>query len=470
MPEKEYRLEKDLIGDVRVASDAYWGIHTQRAIDNFKISDIPVNSQLIHALAIIKKAAAKTNYELKYLPEKIASSIVQACDEIIQGKMMQGFPLDMLQGGAGTSTNMNVNEVVSNRAIEILGGEKGSYDLVNPHDHVNKHQSTNDVYPTAIKIALIDYVRRLSGQIAKLQKAFQDKEKEFAHIIKIGRTELQPAVPISLGAEFSSFAEAISRDRWRTFKSEERLRTVNIGGTILGTGLGAPRKYIFLMIEKLREETQMGLSRGENLMGETANADVFVEVSGIMKAHATNLIKVANDLRLLNSLGEIILPKVQTGSSIMPGKVNPVILESVIQTGVKVYGNDVIVSQLASMGSLQINEFLPLLGNALLESFEILCNINEIFAGYVSQISADKERCLEYVERASTLITCFVPFIGYEKCQQLIQEFNELENVKLTDFLRQKINPALVDRIFTVENFMSLGFNEKEVKDYGQCA
>ncbi len=258
------------------------------------------------------------------MPEK-AEAIINACDEIAKGRFSDQFPVDALQGGAGTSTNMNLNEVIANRAIEILGGNKGDYSLIHPLEDVNLHQSTNDVYPTAIKVAGIYRLRDLAKAIAELQGAFQEKEKEFAGIIKIGRTELQEAVPITLGAEFSAFAEAISRDRWRTFKCEERLRVVNLGGTAVGTGLAAPQDYIFLVIEKLREVTGLGLSRGENLPAETANADSFVEVSGILKAHAVNLLKIANDLRLMNLLGEIKLPQLQAGSSIMPGKVNPVL-------------------------------------------------------------------------------------------------------------------------------------------------
>ncbi len=245
--------------------------------------------------------------------------------------------------------------------------------MVSPLDHVNLHQSTNDTFPTAIKVAGIIGLRRLSEAVARLQGAFQDKEKEFGLIVKIGRTELQEAVPITLGMEFSAFAEAISRDRWRIFKCEERLRVVNIGGTAVGTGLAAPRDYIFLVIEKLRDVTGLGLARGENLPGETANADPFVEISGILKAHASNLAKIANDLRLLNLLGEIKVPGLQAGSSIMPGKINPVIMEAAIQAAIKAMANDFIITEAASRGTLQLSEFLPVLADALLESLELLC-------------------------------------------------------------------------------------------------
>jgi aspartate ammonia-lyase len=456
------RTEKDLLGPKEVPQDAYWGVHTQRALENFQISHVKVDYYLINALAMVKKAAALTNVELGYMDYDKGQAIIQAADEIINGRFREEFPLDILQGGAGTSTNMNLNEVIANRANEILGSGKGIYDKVHPLDDVNQHQSTNDVYPTAVKIAAVFYLRELSDQIARLQGVFQSKEKELASIIKMGRTELQDAVPISLGAEFSAFAEAFARDRWRTFKCEERLRTVNIGGTILGTGLGAPRRYIFVMIERLRDVTRLGLNRAENLLGETAHTDVFIEVSGILKAHASSLIKVANDLRLLNSWKEIQLPKMQAGSSIMPGKVNPVILEATIQSGIKVMANDGIVSQSTSRATLQINEFLPLLSSALLESLRILCHMNTILADFVGKITANEDQCRAYVESCETLITALVPFIGYERCQELITAFKASQQEELREFLKGKLDPALIDKIFTLEKFMALGFNEEE--------
>jgi aspartate ammonia-lyase len=289
----DQRIEKDLLGELAVPRDAYWGIHTQRAVNNFSISGMKVNAGLISALAQTKKACTLANLETGHLTPEKGKTIIAACDDIAAGRLSDQFPVDALQGGAGTSTNMNVNEVIANRAIELQGGKKGNYDFIHPLEDVNLHQSTNDVYPTALKVAAIFKLRDLSNAVSGLQGAFQEKEKEFAAIVKMGRTELQEALPITLGAEFSAFAEAFSRDRWRIFKCEERLRVVNLGGTAVGTGLAAPRDYIFLVIEKLREVTGLGLSRGENILGETANADSFVEVSGILKAHAVNLIKIA---------------------------------------------------------------------------------------------------------------------------------------------------------------------------------
>jgi aspartate ammonia-lyase len=265
------RIEHDMLGEKVVPSAAYWGIHTQRALENFFLGEGRVALPLIRAVAMVKKACAKANSELGFLPPKKASAIMAVCDEIMIGELEDQFILDPLQGGAGTSTNMNVNEVIANRGLEMMGCAKGDYTTLHPLEDVNLHQSTNDVYPTAVKVAAILELKRLSAGIAELQGALQRKEKEFAGIVKLGRTEMQDAVPLTLGAEFSGWAEAIARDRWRTFKCEERLRVVNIGGTAVGTGIGAPRDYIFLVIEKLREVTGLGVSRGENPVGETAN-------------------------------------------------------------------------------------------------------------------------------------------------------------------------------------------------------
>jgi aspartate ammonia-lyase len=458
----EYRQEKDFLGEKDVPQDAYWGIHTQRAKENFLLSGYRLNPAFIKALATVKKAACLANSELGYLEETKAKAIIQAADEVIEGSLGDQFPVDALQGGAGTSANMNMNEVLANRAIEILKGAKGAYSLVHPIEDVNLHQSTNDVYPTALKIACIFYLRDLSLAIASLQGAFQKKEKEFARIVKIGRTELKEAVPITLGAEFSAFAEAISRDRWRTFKSEERLRVVNIGGTAVGTGLGAPRSYIFLVIEKLRELTGLGLSRGENVMDPTANSDPFVEASGILKAHAQNLVKIANDLRLLSLLEEIELPKLQAGSSIMPGKVNPVILEAVMQAGIKVMANDFIITDCASRATLQINEFIPLLAFAILESLDVVKAANAMFEKYVQAIEANPEKCRYYFERSLTLVTAFIPHIGYDKAGRLLKEFEGSGKNNLREFLQEKLGKELVEKVLAPYNLVSLGYKDEK--------
>lgn len=455
------RIEKDLLGDLDVPEDVYWGIHTQRAINNFRLSSLKVNPSLIRALAQVKKACCQANAETGYLSSEKSDAIEKACDEIIAGKLFDQFPVDALQGGAGTSTNMNLNEVIANRAIEILGGVKGNYTMVHPLEDVNLHQSTNDVYPTAVRVAAIYLLRNLSQAIAGVQGAFQEKEKEFASIVKLGRTELQEAVPITLGAEFSTFAEAFGRDRWRTFKCEERLRVVNLGGTAVGTGLAAPRTYIFLVIEKLREMTRLGLSRGENVMGETANADAFVEVSGILKAQAVNLIKIGNDLRLMNFLGEVQLPQLQAGSSIMPGKVNPVLTEAAMQVGMKVIADDAIITDCASRGSLQINEFLPLLAHALLESLDLLININTLLTGHIRAIVADASKCAGYFDHSPMIITALLPEIGYEKATELVKEFASGSEKSMRLFLEGKVGKETVDKHLAPFALTALGYKDR---------
>jgi aspartate ammonia-lyase len=455
------RMEKDFLGEKKIPREVYWGIHTERARENFPISGYRMNPSLIKALAIVKKACAEANLELGYLEEKKGNAIFQACDEIGGGNFSDQFPVDALQGGAGTSSNMNLNEVIANRAAELLGGERGS-GVVHPVEDVNRHQSTNDVYPTAVKIAAIFLLRDLSQAVAKLQGSFQRKEKEFAGIVKMGRTELQEAVPITLGAEFSAFGEALSRDRWRTFKCEERLRVVNIGGTAVGTGLSSPRSFIFLVSEKLRDLTGLGLSRGENLLDATANSDPFVEVSGILKAHASNLIKIANDLRLLNFLGEIELPKLQAGSSIMPGKVNPVMLEAAIQGAIKVMANDFIVAEACSRSTFQINEFLPLLAHSLLESLDILIRVNSLLADHVEATGANEARCRQYFDQSPMIITAFLPHIGYDRANTLLQEYFSSGRTDLRGFLSEKLGKSRVEKVLSPYQLTSLGYREDE--------
>jgi len=454
------RSEKDFLGEKLIPQEAYWGIHTQRARHNFSLSSYRLAPLFIKALAAVKKACCLANFQLGFLDKEKSGAIICACDEIMEGGLDSQFPVDELQAGAGTSANMNINEVVANRAIELLGKEKGDYGVIHPLEHVNLHQSTNDVFPTALRIACIWGLRALSVSFAELQGAFQKKEKEFAQVIKIGRSELQEAVPVTMGAEFSAFAEAVGRDRWRTFKCEERLRVVNIGGTAVGTGLTAPRSYIFLVIEKLREVTAMPLSRGENIMGETANADSFVEASGVLKASASNLIKISNDLRILQMLGEIKLPAVQAGSSIMPGKVNPVIPEAAIQAGIKVIANDLIVTESASRGSLQISEFMPLLAFAILESISLLNNAVLMLKGHLEGVACDAEKCRQYLDHSPTIITAFLPRIGYDRAAELVKEFSVSGKGSIREFLAVKLGDKVVEEVLSPHNLTSLGYRE----------
>lgn len=458
------RIERDSLGELSLPAQALYGIHTARALANFNVAAQAAAFELIQALAQVKLACARANQDLGFLPADKADAIVTACSEIIAGEHSEAICVDALQGGAGTSLNMNLNEVIANLAEERLGGRRGEYRLVHPLDHVNLHQSTNDVFPTALKVAAIGLLRRLEKSIAALQSAFQDKEREFAAIVKIGRTQLQDACPMTLGAEFSAWAEAQGRDRWRVFKCEERLRVVNLGGTAIGTGLTAPRDYIFLATEKLREETKLGLSRAENLVDATQNADPFVEVSGILKAHAVNLFKISSDLRLLASgpragFGEITLPAVQVGSSVMPGKVNPVICEAVAQAAMQAISQDAAITLAAQSGQLELNAFLPLIAHALLGSLAMLARTNTMFRERcIAGLQANRERCAELVEHSWASVTALVPALGYETAAAVAREAQEGKTtIRAVVLARGLLNAAQLDQLLSADAMTALG-------------
>jgi len=422
------RHEDDQLGGRDIPDGVRHGIHTARAVENFPLLGHPVHAGLARAFGAVKLAALRTNRSLGFLPDAAATGALErACRELFDGTLVPAIVVDALQGGAGTSTNMNVNEVLANRALDILGRPRGSYDVVSPSEHVNLHQSTNDTFPTALRIAAIRGLRDLERAVLGLQEAFQDRERAFAHVVKIGRTECQDAVLTTVGREMGAYAEALSRDRWRLAKCEERLRVVNLGGTAIGTGIAAPREYIFRVVEELREITGLGLARAENLVEATQNADTFVEVSGLLKALASSLIKISGDLRLLSSgpeggFGEIRLPARQAGSSIMPGKVNPVIPEAVTQAALLAIGRDQALTMAAAMGSLELNPFLPLVAHCLLENLDVLaraCNILDHRC--VAGIEADEARCRLHVENATASATALVPLIGYERASDLAE-------------------------------------------------
>jgi len=453
------RYESDFLGEVKLSDDIAYGIHTHRAKSNFTVTNYIIDEDFIKAIIKVKKAAMITNHKLKYISDDVFEAINRACDFLIYSdSIIEYFPLDPLQGGAGTSLNMNVNEVLANLALKNLGKNYGDYHIINPIETINLHQSTNDVYPTALKISVIEKLRETSKVVANLQDSFQQKEREFSHVVKIGRTEKQPATPITLGAEFSAFAESISRDRWRIFKCEERIRVVNIGGTSVGTGITAPREYIFMIIEELREITGLGISRGENLIDATANSDAFVEISGNLKACASNVIKICDDLRNMNMLGEIKLPKVQAGSSIMPTKVNPVILESVIQAMLKISANDLIIFETTSRSSFQINEFMPLLSFTIIESLSLLQNSLTMLNKHILDIKCDEDKCKRDFENNEILLTVLLPKEGYNGVQKLIKEYQEQENISIREFLNNKYSKEFVDDLLSPDSIMSLGF------------
>ncbi|WAM35855.1 aspartate ammonia-lyase [Caldicellulosiruptor acetigenus] len=422
------RIEKDFLGSIELSDSELYGIHTKRAQENFNVSKEPVDSDLIKAMVMVKKACAIANFEVGLLDKTRKDAIVYACDQILEGKYLDQFVVDKFQGGAGTSTNMNVNEVIANIALISMGRKPGEYEVIHPIDHVNMSQSTNDVYPTALRIATIWNVRELSEEIAELQKSLQKKEHEFEDVIKAGRTQLQDALPVTLGQEFGAYAQAISRDRWRLYKVEERLRVINIGATAVGNATNAPLKYIFKVTEILRDLTKIGLARSDYLMDATQNADVFVECSGLLKALAVNLTKIANDLRLLSSgpntgFNEINLLPVQAGSSIMPGKVNPVIPELINTIAFQVMANDFAITLAAQAGQLELNAFLPLISKNILESLKILKNGIRIFRKQcIDGITANREKCLEYAKKTPAIAAALIDKIGYDKAAEVAKK------------------------------------------------
>ncbi len=459
------RIESDFLGEKEIPSNALWGIHTARSIENFPLSGKKVHPELIHAFGDVKLACTQINSELGFWDsnEKVTAT-EKACFELCNGMLDSYILVDALQGGAGTATNMNVNEVIANRALQILGEPPGNYEIISPLDDINLHQSTNDTYPTSLKIAAIKLLRELEQSILRLQEAFQQKEKEFVHIVKIGRTQLQDAVLTTLGREMSAYAEALNRDRWRIYKCEERLRVVNLGGTAIGTGLGAPKQFIFRVVDRLRENTGLGLARAENLIDNTQNADVFVEVSGILKAHASNLQKISNDLRLLSSgpdagFGEINLPQLQAGSSIMPGKVNPVIPEAVLQATMQVMGNDQIITQACGSGNLELNPFMPVIANALLENLSLLKNACSILNNKcVKEITANEQVCKKHIDNSTATITALVSKIGYSKASEIVKLANEKQfSIKTTIIQMGLLTEEEFDELTSPEAVCRLG-------------
>ncbi|MBL4932817.1 aspartate ammonia-lyase [Clostridium paridis] len=421
----DYRIEKDMLGVKSINDEKYYGINTIRAMENFNIGDKFVNIDFVKEIALIKKAAAMVNIKLKKLDEEKGKAIIKAAEEVVSGLFDENFHINAFQGGAGTSTNMNVNEVIANRALELLGRKKGEYDIIHPNNHVNMSQSTNDVCPTALRIAAIRKIRKLADALASLQEAFQIKEDEFANILKLGRTELMDALPMMAGQGFGAYAKAIERDRWRIYKVEERLRVINIGGTAIGTGLNATNKYIFMITDLLQDLTGIGLARSDFPMDITQNADVFVEVSGLLKSCAVNLMKISNDLRLLGSgprggFGEILLPMEQAGSSIMPGKVNPVIPEMVAQVAMRIISNDSGITFAAASGQLELNAFIPIITENLLESLELLERTIIIFREKcIEGIEVNKDKCKENLEKSTAMTAALINHIGYDKASEV---------------------------------------------------
>ena len=426
--EMEFRVEKDSIGTKDVPENVYYGVQSLRAAENFHITGLNMHPEIINSLAYIKKAAAITNCEAGLLDKRRTQAIVQACDEILEGKFREDFIVDPIQGGAGTSLNMNANEVIANRAIEILGGKKGDYSVVNPNDHVNCGQSTNDVIPTAGKMTSLRLLKKLKKQLLRLHSALEQKADEFDGVIKMGRTQLQDAVPIRLGQEFKAYSVAILRDLNRMDKAMDEMRTLNMGGTAVGTGLNADESYLRRIVPNLSEISGMDLVQAYDLSDATQNLDSFVAVSGAVKACAVTLSKIANDLRLMSSgpragFGEINLPAKQNGSSIMPGKVNPVIPEVVNQVAFNAIGNDMTITMAAEAGQLELNAFEPIIFYCLFQSIDTIAYaVNTFVDNCVIGITANETRCRYFVENSVGIITAICPYVGYQKAAEIAKE------------------------------------------------
>lgn len=424
------RTESDLLGELKIPAAAYYGVQTQRAIDNFKISGqlLSSYSDFITGIAYVKKAAAKTNYQLGLLEDALYKNIVKVCDEIIDGQFHDQFPIDMIQGGAGTSVNMNANEVIANRVLELMGHAKGDYQYCSPNDIINLSQSTNDAYPTSIKVALIIKNKKLVVKLENLVKAFRQKGKEFHDVIKMGRTQLQDAVPMTLGQEFEAYAATLEEDISKLNSNADLFLEINMGATAIGTGINAPIGYPKMCAKNLAQLTGMPFVSAPNLVEATPDTGSYVIYSSAMKRLAVKLSKICNDLRLLSSgpragLFEINLPAVQPGSSIMPGKVNPVIPEVVNQVCFKVIGNDLTVTFAAEAGQLQLNVMEPVLCHAILESMNFLGNaMDTLREKCIVGITANKDVCYQMVKNSIGIVTALNPYIGYKNSTKIAQE------------------------------------------------
>lgn len=422
------RTEIDSIGSMKVPEDAYYGIQSLRANNNFHITKKTIHQELIISLAEVKKAAAITNRNANILNTTIANAIINACDEIICGKLHDQFIVDPIQGGAGTSSNMNANEVIANRAIELLGGTKGNYNIVNPNDHVNMSQSTNDVFPTAGKLTILKLLPRAVLELQRLYDILEIKSLEFNNIIKMGRTQLQDAVPIRLGQSFHAYASMIKRDIDRLNKVKNEMLTLNIGATAIGTSINVTPEYLYNITSNLQKVTGFDVIQAKDLIDATQNLDGFVSVSGILKTCAVDLSKMANDLRLLSSgpkagFAEINLPSMQNGSSIMPGKINPVILEVVSQVAFNIIGNDFTITMSAEAGQLELNAFEPVLFYNLFESIETLENATKTLVdNCISGITANEDRCKELLDNSVGITTALCPYIGYKNSAHIAKE------------------------------------------------
>ncbi|MCW8330668.1 aspartate ammonia-lyase [Photobacterium sp. SDRW27] len=465
------RIEEDLLGDRHVPADAYWGIHTLRAVENFNISQTTISDvpEFVRGMVFTKKAAAMANKELGVIPSDVGEYIIKACDEILEtGKCMDQFPSDVYQGGAGTSVNMNTNEVIANLALELMGKEKGEYDIVNPNDHVNKSQSTNCAYPTGFRVAVYNSIMNMVEALEYLKGAFDAKDKEFADVLKMGRTQLQDAVPMTVGQEFHAFGVLIKEEIKNLRHTAQLLLEVNLGATAIGTGLNAATGYQELAVQRLAEVTGLPCVPAEDLIEATSDCGAYVMIHGALKRTAVKLSKICNDLRLLSSgpragLNELNLPEMQAGSSIMPAKVNPVIPEVVNQVCFKVIGNDTTITFAAEAGQLQLNVMEPVIGQALFESIDLLKNASiNLRDKCIEGITVNKEVCEHFVFNSIGIVTYLNPFIGHHEGDIVGKICAETgKSVRDVVLERGLLTEEQLDDIFSVQNLMHPEYKAK---------
>ncbi len=452
-----FRIEKDVMGEVKVPADSYYGAFTQRAKINFQISGIKAHKEFLAALATIKKAAALANMELKQLDEKIGNSIVKAADEVIEGKFDDYFVLDVYQAGAGTPFNMNCNEIIANRATEILGGKLGQYD-VNPNNHVNMAQSTNDVIPTATRIAILFLLKNLADEAGKFELSLRKKSEKFKSILKVGRTHWEDAVPITLGQEFWAYAVSVAKDIGRILNSSEELKELGIGGTAIGTGITAHPQFHETIVGKLNEITKLDLRTTKNMIELTQNYNCFVSFSSSLKMLAIDLFRISNNLSIMNSgpkggISEIILPDAEPGSSIMPGKINPSIPECVIMVCFDVMGKDKAVELAAQYSILELNVMCPVIAYNTLQSMKLLTNTLKMFRELcIDGIQADEERCLELLHKSTAIATALNPYLGYQVVSNIVKEsLKENSTIKQMVLKYHLIDENDLDKILSPE-------------------
>lgn len=465
----DYRIERDSLGELKIPKDAYYGANAYRAFENFKITEGAIDPYLIRALVEVKKACAIQNREVGILSDKKCQAIVAACDEILAGKYIGDFIVDPIQGGAGTSFNMNANEVIANIACVSLGGSLGSYEYIHPNDHVNLGQSTNDVIPTAGKIALIRYIKDLAGDTEKLITALDKKAEEFDDYVKMGRTQLQDAVPITLGQEFKAYSRVMKRCLDKFNRAILEISTVNLGGTAVGTGINADDHYVENIDKTLREITGLDLKQAEDLIDSTQNLDGFLFASSVLKTFATSMSKIANDLRLLSSgpttgISDFSLPAKQAGSSIMPGKVNPVIPEVVNQVAFLVIGNDLTVTMAVEAGQLELNAFEPIIFYSLIKSIKALRGaVDTLTVNCIEGITADKEKLRSKVENSVGIVTAFAPHLGYDKASTIakksLKEGRPIRNLILEEDL---MTEEEIDKILDYRKMTQPGILDEE--------